>query len=1157
MTLEGITGGTDPCSRQQTLRIAFYVVVQLAALLCFGVVSASGQSAPVPPYQLGVFPPDSVPVIPPGDDVIIYIHGGPGSRLEEASDLVKPLMDAGLKIGKRYTVISFDQPTQGYSTMIDPDTIVAPTLVECVLGICADTFPPVNAAAPAPTPMNVIVSYYPLLASSEEFIAGFLDRLNQTTGLYNHRIYIMGGSTGGALTLRMGHRPDPWITKIVAWNPASVWTTYTHDALKGIAVSTAHVSSEEKEGPTSRAGFFKGVYGPMLNVPVNGGLPIIGETGLSSGRKPIQPNPEEWYRGNRDNYYPFVGNAPYGGEPASHEWLCKWQYIAASRLEMEEVYNPAYRRWHFRLGADMLTFSFFNDDWSGPGNTAGKGGKPANYEGIIKPTLLAAGQDDDWDEGLGLHWENRWRQTLAMAPLMKNTPGSTLFILNTGHSIHNERPQFFAQNIVKFLSGNEVTTGPLKFLGVVQPTVPAPAKATAAGDEVCQQPFDTVPGQPSPFPTIPRRLLDNPNSATFLMQPAILGGFFSDGSDAGHYSLRLRPELRTVALAKSPALALGVAAAFYFLDDTIMGNAFADLSVTGRDVYDAFRSHPPTDDQIKTVVTNILPLAIQLKGAPQAGELESSVALQLPALGLAPNLKNLTPDQNKLTKSVTMAKTRAYQVAWALRNPDTKESYQFRPTLGWIAVSGEDDPPGRPVNVPSGIPVFGPEGKQISSYPQNEIQVAMCPGSTTPPFAAHYCMTPTGGVTPGAVAFKIRYTVAGLPGISDVNPPSIPVGTTTPVTIRGANLVDVKSVSPSNFSFTVNSPTQITVNMPKLQPGVYPIEVRTGAGYSSETINLTVRPIITGISPTSGPKTGGTNVTISGVGLPPFGVDMPVSIGNIRATAKCGSGSCFLAMPAYAAPATVDVIGTVAGASSAPSASDKFSYTENAELVAIQVPDHLPEPCSAEQTYATISLNGNAPAGGAAVTLTSDMPGVVDVPKTVTILGSNVFVPLTFLPTPKDESVNLTATYDTYGGRPVTATLPVPAWPPVSLSLVALDRTQANVTVTINTIAGASVSLQPNDPSALSLPTPPPFIATIPVGSCKATFPIIGHPSVQVVNHQPIFESKTVIISASYPGGTASLSTRVPFQQPCAKKCSNGTYLNPQNCQCESGPPPQ
>ena len=70
--------------------------------------------------------------------------------------------------------------------------------------------------------------------------------------------------------------------------------------------------------------------------------------------------------------------------------------------------------------------------------------------------------------------------------------------------------------------------------------------------------------------------------------------------------------------------------------------------------------------------------------------------------------------------------TRAYEVAWALRGPNEQQRFQLRKSLGWIAVSGEDDPPARPVNVPSGLPIFATDGKtQVSAYPQYELPVFM------------------------------------------------------------------------------------------------------------------------------------------------------------------------------------------------------------------------------------------------------------------------------------------------------------------------------------------------------------------------------------------------------------------------------------------------
>src|SRR5260370_11373266 len=49
---------------------------------------------------------------------------------------------------------------------------------------------------------------------------------------------------------------------------------------------------------------------------------------------------------------------------------------------------------------------------------------------------------------------------------MAKTRGTTLFLRNTGHSIHDERPAFFAQQIVNFLEGPAPQSGGLGFMTV-------------------------------------------------------------------------------------------------------------------------------------------------------------------------------------------------------------------------------------------------------------------------------------------------------------------------------------------------------------------------------------------------------------------------------------------------------------------------------------------------------------------------------------------------------------------------------------------------------------------------------------------------------------------------------------------------------------------
>jgi pimeloyl-ACP methyl ester carboxylesterase len=609
---------------------------------------------PTPGFELGVLPPEATPTIPAGDAIVLYIHGGPGSRLEEAGDLVGPLHAAGLAKGKRFTVVAFDQPSQGYSSMIDPLDVVPPH--------------------------DEIGDRYPLVQFSEEFVAAFIDALDKIVSIKHRNVYIIGGSTGGAITLRMGHRPDPWIKKIVAWSPASVWTTYAHDVAKGRALNVGFGRANESEDGDKRKDYFNDAFGKPADFHI-GDLSIVS----------VQPNPEEWYRGNRGDY---PGNTPPPGKPFAKEWPCKWEYIGAARLEHQEVYNPEFRRWHWRLGTELLLFSFFNDSWVGPANTA-SGDHAAIYEDIHKPTLLAASEDDDWNEGPGLHWENRWTRTRIMAPLMRNTPGYTLYLPDTGHSIHNERPILFAEQMVEFFISDGSAKGPL----LVRPLF-----------EQTKMPGESCLPQLQQIPRIPHGLLENGDAEKFLLEPARLGSRFSDGKTAGEYSLRLKQEFRDVAKKKDPTIALATAAESFYRGDAERGRFFAELAVTGRYAFDAFRKHPPSDAEIGAETQKLM-------GAEK-------------------------PEAAKLQQAVKDAQARAYQVAWALRNPDGRDGYNFRRTLGWLAVSGEDDPPARPVNVPSGIPIFGPDHKtQVGSHPQYELAVTL-PGEK------------------GAVTFQVRYTVA-------------------------------------------------------------------------------------------------------------------------------------------------------------------------------------------------------------------------------------------------------------------------------------------------------------------------------------------------------------------------------------------------------------
>jgi hypothetical protein len=141
-------------------------------------------------------------------------------------------------------------------------------------------------------------------------------------------------------------------------------------------------------------------------------------------------------------------------------------------------------------------------------------------------------------------------------------------------------------------------------------------------------------------------------------------------SNLGANEGRLRADLRRAAHTANPAATLALAAERFARGDTLNGNAFADLSVTGRRSFAAFRRRPPT----ATAIADIARL-------------------------VSASARSLARDA--LLRGAQTALDRAIAVAKILRVGGWPTSCPERQTFGWIAVSGEDDQPHRPVNVAS------------------------------------------------------------------------------------------------------------------------------------------------------------------------------------------------------------------------------------------------------------------------------------------------------------------------------------------------------------------------------------------------------------------------------------------------------------------------
>jgi pimeloyl-ACP methyl ester carboxylesterase len=313
------------------------------------------------------------------------------SRLEEACDLARAFHRMATE-EMPITVISMDLPGMGYATSpIDPEQSSFPSAAET-------SYP----------------SAFPNLDFIEKFVLAFVDALDPLISLKRRLTAIVGGSLGGHMGLRLTRRSRelPWLKHVVSWSPISVGPSLANRWIIGRLVKRrasrpAGMTEAVSEDPAmdSRCRYFNRVF----NKPTA----AIGPLTI------LPPQPRLWYR---EDWQP-----------------CKELYIAGSRLERREIYRPAFRQWHWRVGLECTIYSFLDPE---PGQTSPR------YLSMTVPTLLAAGSEDD-DFGVKI-----FSNTRALARRMTDTPGTTLFLLHTGHSIHNERPGELAQAILNFARGS-------------------------------------------------------------------------------------------------------------------------------------------------------------------------------------------------------------------------------------------------------------------------------------------------------------------------------------------------------------------------------------------------------------------------------------------------------------------------------------------------------------------------------------------------------------------------------------------------------------------------------------------------------------------------------------------------------------------------------
>lgn len=190
--------------------------------------------------------------------------------------------------------------------------------------------------------------------------------------------------------------------------------------------------------------------------------------------------------------------------------------------------------------------------------------------------------------------------------------------------------------------------------------------------------------------------------------------------------------------------------------------------------------------------------------------------------------------------------------------------------------------------------------------------------------------------TPGgtsAISSADHFTYFTPPTISNVSPNAGPTAGGTSVTITGNGFTGTTAVTfgaTPAASYIINSDNSITATSPAHVAGTVDITVTNPVATSPTTpadqFTYFLVPTVTGISPTSGPSTGGTSVTISGTNF--TGTTQVLFGGTPAASFIVNSDSSITAVsPAHAA-GTVDITVTTPGGTSATSPLDQFTFIQ-------------------------------------------------------------------------------------------------------------------------------------------------------------------------------------------------------------------------------------
>jgi hypothetical protein len=407
------------------------------------------------------------------------------------------------------------------------------------------------------------------------------------------------------------------------------------------------------------------------------------------------------------------------------------------------------------------------------------------------------------------------------------------------------------------------------------------------------------------------------------------------------------------------------------------------------------------------------------------------------------------------------------------------------------------------------------------------------------------------------------------PAVSSITPASGPITGGTQIVIFGARFDGTVTVTVGGraaASVAVNaSRTQITCRTPAAStPGVVPVAVLSDATGSTTVpagFTYNTPPVITSLSPTSGPLTGGTLLTISGAG---FLGQLTVTVGGLPATSvQVSAGNTVVTCRTPAAPTSGAREVVVTSDTHGPAtAAQRFSYTGPPPTISRISPTSGPNRGGTSLTIDGAGFQGgiSVTVGGAAATsvvvnpartrITCRTPpfastGAADVvvaSDTVgTVTASGAFV-YTSAPAPSIQSISpasgpqaggtaMTITGTNFGG-PTIVTFGAASATGVTVNAA---RTQVTCTAPASPITGnvtVTVEAEQNG-TATTFYTynPPPTISTV----TPASGPVFGSTPVTITG--TFFEGSVGVTIGGSPATSIVVDptrTQVTFLTPPA-----------------------